>query len=366
MPMKERGVQKVYMAMSGGVDSSVGAALLKEAGYDVTGVFIKGWHPDFLPCTWREERQDAMRVAATLGIRFTTLDLEKEYERDVVEYLISEYKAGRTPNPDVMCNKHIKFGAFYAWARSEGADAIATGHYARITSTNPNEKSQMPKYQLLQGVDENKDQSYFLWTVSEDILKHTLFPVGGYQKTEVRKLAEKFNLPVAEKKDSQGVCFLGAISMSEFLHRYLDVTSGDVVDTDGTVIGSHEGAALYTIGQRHGFLVAAQSPTDTPRYVAAKDLSANTLVVTQEAPPASERVVLADIHWISGVPQEERMYARIRHRGQLEPCTLTHNEGSVNVQFETPVASLASGQSCVFYGEDGTCYGGGVINEVIY
>ena len=256
--------KKVFVGMSGGVDSSVSVALLKVAtpnnfsklfgrptpegfsGYEVVGVFIKVWQADFLPCTWREERREAMRAAAHLGIPLITLDLEKEYKDEVVDYMIREYSMGRVPNPDVMCNKHVKFGAFLEFAKKNGADFIATGHYARIQSSH---HTLPPKpYSLLMGVDAEKDQSYFLWTLTQDQLAHTLFPVGHLQKSEVRDLAKEFGLPNAEKKDSQGLCFMGAVDMADFLKHYLKTEVGNVLDKDGNIIGTHQGAILYTIG----------------------------------------------------------------------------------------------------------------------
>ena len=205
--------KRIYVGLSGGVDSAVSAALLKDAGAIVTGVFIKGWYPPDMPCTWAEERRDAMRIVARLRIPFRTLDASEEYKRSVIDYLIAEYRAGRTPNPDVMCNREVKFGAFYRYAMASGADAIAMGHYR----------------------SGDKDQSYFLWAVPKDILNATIFPVGNYEKEKVRALAKKFNLPVAEKKDSQGICFLGSVSVKEFLEKEL---------------GTDNPALLYTIGQR--------------------------------------------------------------------------------------------------------------------
>jgi tRNA-specific 2-thiouridylase len=209
--------KKVLVALSGGVDSSVSAALLLEQGYDVECAFITTWSVPWLPCTWREERRDAMRVAATLHIPFHTIDLSKEYEKNVVTYLIDEYRQGRTPNPDVMCNKHIKFGGFFDWAMKRGFDYVATGHYARV-------QEREGVFELLAGVDTNKDQTYFLWTLTQEHLAHTLFPIGQFEKPRVRELAEKYFLPTATKKDSQGICFLGKVNMKEFLsHLHLMV-----------------------------------------------------------------------------------------------------------------------------------------------
>ncbi len=373
----------VFVGMSGGVDSSVSAALLKEAGYDVTGVFIKVWQADFLPCDWREERRDAMRAAAHLSIPFVTLDLEKEYKEEVVDYMIREYGAGRIPNPDVMCNKYVKFGAFYAYAKECGADYIATGHYARSepedASRKPqgNTESEIPKasdlkldtcnFKLLAGVDTQKDQSYFLWTIEKDILAHTLFPVGHLKKKEVRVLAAKYGLPNAEKKDSQGLCFMGKIDMAEFLKHYLKTTPGNVLDASGAVIGVHEGAMLYTIGQRKGFETHKSSEREEPYYVIAKDIQANTITVAHRSPDnttASAKVAISDIHIICPQTTTAGLSARLRYRGELFPVTVSgsfREGGSCDIGFLEDIDGIASGQSLVFY-RDGVCVGGGVLS----
>ena len=270
---------KVFVGMSGGVDSSVSALLLKKAGYDVTGVFIKVWQPDWITCNWKEERIEAMRVAAHIGIQFVTLDLVQEYKTEVIDYMIAEYKAGRTPNPDVMCNREVKFGAFWRWARAQGAHFVATGHYARVCKSEPDTSSseraskpagfvlcswppparpagrrcaaQCPSefvsgsdFSLLTGTDNNKDQSYFLWTLNQDDLEHIMFPVGHLTKPQVRALATKHKLPNAEKKDSQGLCFIGKIDVKEFLSHYIRTEKGNVLNERGEIIGTHEGALL--------------------------------------------------------------------------------------------------------------------------
>lgn len=385
------GKNKVLVALSGGVDSSVSVALLKEQGYDVEGAFIVTWTAPWLPCTWREERLDAMRVAATLGIRFHTIDLSKEYEQDVVQYMVREYRAGRTPNPDVMCNKHIKFGAFFEWAMGQGYDHVATGHYARV------ERCQVPAYslqesgtisdvggatchlqaetcKLLCGRDTQKDQSYFLYTLTQRHLAHTLFPVGEYEKTQVRAMAKKFGLPTAQKKDSQGVCFLGQIDMKDFLQHYLPKTPGDVLDSAGTLIGRHDGATFYTLGQRHGFEVTAQSPNTEPLYVVAKDVTRNTITVAPRVDDTSKRVAqsvyLTDINWINRVPESCQLSAvslqgRFRYRQPLVPMTIdTEETGNIRVTFGEPQAYVPTGQSLVLYDGD-ECLGGGVIERVV-
>ena len=338
--------------MSGGVDSSVSAALLKKAGYDVMGVFIKVWQPDWIKCTWKEDRLDAMRVCAKLEIPFITLDLEKEYKKEVVDYMISEYKAGRTPNPDVMCNRYVKFGGFYDWAMKNGADYVATGHYARIENGK-----------LLAGEDKNKDQSYFLWTLMKEQLSKTLFPVGDIEKLEVRRLAKKFNLPNALKKDSQGLCFIGKIDVKEFLGHYIDQKKGNVLDISGKIIGEHDGAFFFTIGERHGFTITEKSPHDKPHYVISKDIDKNIITVANknhsgDLPNGLKKVSLRDVNWNQGMaPTGENLMARSRYREELQKIKIVDNN---IVEFEKPQYTLSSGQSLVVY-EGDICYGGGII-----
>jgi tRNA-specific 2-thiouridylase len=250
--LMNKNVKKVFVGVSGGVDSSVALALLKNEGYDVTGVFLKVWAPDFLPCDWREERRSAMRVCATLDVPFITLDCEVEYKKEVVDYMIREYSEGRVPNPDVFCNKYVKFGVFLKRALEMGADYVATGHYAQVVKN-------MDKFKLCESTDKEKDQSYFVYTLGQYELSHTLFPIGHMTKPEVRKLAHKFGLPTATKKDSQGLCFIGKIDMKEFLTHYIETKEGDVLNTKGEVIGFHDGAIFLTIGQRHGFTVTKKN-----------------------------------------------------------------------------------------------------------
>lgn len=353
--------KKVFVGLSGGVDSSVSAALLRDAGYDVTGVFIKVWQADFLPCTWREERRDAMRAAAHLGIPFRTLDLEAAYKKEVVDYMIREYGAGRIPNPDVMCNKHVKFGAFLDYAIREGADAVATGHYARVESSG--------KCTLLAGADQEKDQSYFLWTLTQEQLARTLFPVGHLQKSAVRTLAASYGLPNAAKKDSQGLCFMGQVDMAEFLKHYLSTKEGDVLDESGTVIGTHEGALLYTIGQRRGFFTKKISTHEEPYVVVGKDIARNTITVSHRDPAGvaspTRSVSVTDLNVISDtLLAAAGVFARIRYRGALHPVALGNVDraaGTAILTFASPVDGVAPGQSVVFYrGEE--CVGGAVLS----
>lgn len=340
--------------MSGGVDSSVTAALLKKEGYRVVGVFIKVWHPDFLPCDWEKERIDAMRVCVRLDIPFLTLDVEKEYKRFVADYMIEEYRKGRTPNPDVMCNKHVKFDAFLSFTRAKGADYIATGHYARIERDGNNSR-------LLRGIDNDKDQSYFLWTLPQEVLHRVLFPIGKYKKAEVRALARKFGLPTSEKKDSQGICFLGKVDLETFLTHFIHVRKGKVVTKDNTVVGEHKGVELYTIGERHGITLSEKGALRSPYYVVEKDIKKNVLLVSHNPhDPAfgKETVRLESVHWVFDRPVLGKAYhARFRHQGVLCPCTV---EGS-SVLFAEPQYGLASGQSLVIY-DDMVCVGGGIIS----
>lgn len=340
--------------MSGGVDSSVSSALLKKAGYDVTGVFIKVWQPEWINCTWKEDRLDAMRVAAKLEIPFITLDLEKEYKEEVVDYMIKEYKEGRTPNPDVMCNKYVKFGGFYQWAMNQGADFVATGHYAQIENGL-----------LKKGVDLNKDQSYFLWTLTRDQIKKTIFPIGNLQKTEVRKLAEKFELSTADKKDSQGLCFIGKIDIKEFLTHYIDQKKGDVLDIQSNIIGRHDGSFFFTIGERHGFEITKKTPTDEPYYVISKDIKNNTITVANknshgELPLGIKEVELINTNWNQDFIDENKMFqARSRYREELQDITIINKN---KIIFDKTQFTLSAGQSIVVY--DGEiCLGGGIISK---
>lgn len=345
--------------MSGGVDSSVSALLLQKAGYEVTGVFIKVWQPEFFECTWRQDRLDAMRVCAKLNIPFITLNLEDAYKKEVVDYMIDEYKAGRTPNPDVMCNKYVKFGGFFDYAMEHGADYVATGHYAQVKNIDG-------KTQLLAGEDSNKDQSYFLWTLTQKQLQKTLFPVGDIEKPQVRKLAEKYGLSTAIKKDSQGLCFIGKIDMKDFLKNYIQEKEGIVVNEGGQSVGVHDGAFYLTIGQRHGFTITEKTPTDTPYYIVDKNIEKNTITVSQDiskiAVDESKTVKLHKVSWtLDAEPDFSKTYsARIRYRAPLEKCTIKKTGREYELHFIDAQKSITPGQSAVIY--DGqVCLGGGII-----
>ncbi len=347
---------KVYAAMSGGVDSSVAAALLKKQGYDVTGVFFKPWlsKDGRAFCNWRQDKQDAMRVAAKLGIKFKVWDFSKEYGNKVTKYMISSYRGGITPNPDVMCNKEIKFGLFLKKALAEGADYIATGHYARLRGSKD--------LKLLKGVDKNKDQSYFLWTLTQKQLKCCLFPVGDYTKPEVRKLAKKFGLPTYAKKDSQGVCFVGQLDVKDFLKEYIKPKAGEIklLET-GKIIGRHDGVYYYTIGQRHGLDIKIGGG---PYFVADKDIKKNIIHVTTDKKNLVARAAkIEKINWASRQPTlPAKVGAKIRYRSKSIPAEISKGTklGVLTVKFKKPARAVTPGQSSVFYrGEE--MLGGGII-----
>lgn len=334
--------------MSGGVDSSVTAALLLEQGYDVTGVYMKNWSQD-LPgfvCPWQEDYQDAKRVAVQLGIDFKLYDFETGYRQKVVDYMVAEYRAGRTPNPDIMCNQEVKFKLFLNTALEDGAGLIATGHYSRIKDG-----------QLYAGLDPAKDQSYFLYRVTENALNHSLMPIGDLKKTEVRQLAKKLGLATADKKDSQGICFVGKVGIKEFLLNELGPQLlGPIIDQAGREIGQHDGAIFYTIGQRHGLDVGG----GLPYYVARKDMPANTIYVTTNLNDKTlwtKEVVLEDLHWINEKPEENRQYqTRLRYRGSLVTCVFKDKK----LILSDEQRGLAAGQSAVLY-DAGRVLGGGII-----
>lgn len=357
----------VYVAMSGGVDSSVAAALLKEANFRVVGCFINVWQPPFLDCSQKTERRDAMQVAAHLDIPFKTIDLAEEYKNKVVDYMISEYRAGRTPNPDIICNSAIKFGAFYDFAKDKKADYVATGHYAQIKKSKIKNKGLQTK--LLAGEDERKDQTYFLWQLSQDRLENSLFPVGHLKKDKVRELADKLEIPVAEKKDSQGLCFLGQVDMQTFLDQFIDTKPGNVLNEKGQIIGTHQGAEVYTIGQRHGFTVTEKKPDSGPWYVSRKNIATNTVTVSennQKSGPLynGRELVLEKTNWINKRTDQDREHAaRIRYNQKLEPCRIESRDGKSVLVFTNPLKAIACGQSAVVY-QGNECLGGGIINQV--
>ncbi len=339
----------IYVGLSGGVDSAVSAALLKKEGHEVTGVFIETWHPDFLECTWKEDRREAMRVAAHLDIPFVSLNLSDVYKKEVADYFIAEYKAGRTPNPDVMCNQSIKFGAFLRFAKDQGADGIATGHYAQIKN----------KTELHCGADSAKDQSYFLWTLPEEERAFVQFPIGGMQKSDVRAEASRLGLPNATRKDSQGICFLGAVDLRAFLSEFMPVESGDVVDTSGRSVGEHQGAQLYTKGERRGFRVRHTSENDAPLFVLSTDVSTNTITVGEAAQlPKEKELQLVSVRFDTDI-KDGVAEAAVRYRGVRHACSLRRETAKCAIVFEEPV-TVAAGQSVVVYRGE-RLVGGGVV-----
>ena len=350
----------VFVGVSGGVDSSVAAALLKDQGYNVIGVFIRTWSPDFIECTWKDERRDAMRVCAHLDIPFLECDAEEAYKKGVADYMIEEYKKGNTPNPDVMCNRMVKFGVFWQFAKEHGADFIATGHYAQN-----NYELEIKNYELKKGIDDSKDQSYFLWTLNQYDLSHTLFPVGHLEKSEVRRLAKKYKLPTAIKKDSQGVCFLGPLDMKDFLKHYIETKKGDVLDDKGKVIGSHDGAIFFTIGERHGFNIFKNEDNSKPLYIVSKNILNNTITVSSKnnsIPGMEENIVLcSNPNWIIDSPEKNKKYkSQIRYHGELLDCIVEILEDSrIKIIFDKNVF-IDKGQSIVIYDND-ICMGGCIV-----
>lgn len=349
---------RTFVGMSGGVDSSLTAALLVEQGYDVTGVYMKNWTEDLpgMRCPWADDLADAKRVAVQLGIDFRVFDFEQEYRERVVDYMIEEYKLGRTPNPDIMCNQEVKFQLFLRTALEAGADMIATGHYARVNHA-PDQHSA----QLLQAIDTNKDQTYFLYRVTSEALEKTLFPLGEYTKPEVRTMAEERGLITAHKKDSQGICFVGQVGIRDFLSQYVTTVPGDIVDKQTSkVVGRHDGAIFYTIGQRHGLNLGG----GLPYYVVSKDMQKNVVYVSTKLHDESlwsSTVQLEHIHWISGqAPHEGAYQVRIRHQAKLQPAVWSPESGTL--EFTEPQRALAPGQSVVVY-HNNICLGGGVIEE---
>ncbi len=408
----------VYVGMSGGVDSSVTAALLVEQGYNVTGVFMKNWAQDLpgFKCPWREDLADAKRVAVQLGIPFKIYDFQNEYKQKVVDYMIEEYQAGRTPNPDIMCNQEVKFKLFLETALEDGADMIATGHYARISdsvntkpqapnnkqilntndqnvkqtylnsrsgedwnlvdgaerSESPTSNFQLPNssFHLQQAVDQNKDQTYFLYRITEEALSKTLFPLGDMTKPEVRARAKELGLITAEKKDSVGICFVGEIGIKEFLQNFVQTEPGAIVEKkSGAVVGTHEGAIFYTIGQRHGLNVGG----GMPYYVVGKDMAKNEVYVTTDLNDGTlwqKSLFITNVHWINGQPsssnyeqwnkKEGHLKVRTRHRAQLVSCTISRKGEYIEVALKDEIRALTPGQSAVLYVEE-KCLGGGII-----
>jgi len=352
---------KVLVAMSGGVDSSVAAALLVQQGYDVTGAFMVNYEEKNKPeSCWMGDYRDALRVAAKLGIKLLRLNFTKEYKKDVLDYMYKEYEAGLTPNPDVLCNKFVKFGSWLKTAKKIGFDYLATGHYARLSREFP--------IILLEARDKNKDQTYFLHQLTREQLKYVLFPIGEYTKPQVRALAKKFGLPTAKKEESMGICFIGETPMKKFLMKKIKPNPGKIFLSSGEIVGEHDGLAFYTIGQRYGLSSGRKSnssDSSRPFFVVEKNLKRNELVVgfVDDTLLYKKEIKVKEINWISGsVPKLPiKCLARLRHRQPLQKCNCAFAEkNNLSVKFIIPQRAVTPGQFAVFY-KKGECLGGGEI-----
>ncbi len=358
---------RILVGLSGGVDSSVAAALLLEQGHEVVGAYMKNWiNDEGIPgdCPWEEDLEDASSVAEALGIEFRVVDLIDQYRERIVDYLLEGYQSGVTPNPDVLCNREMKFGVFLDYALSQGFESVATGHYARRRELDDGTAV------ILRGADPNKDQSYFLALMTQHQISHALFPVGEMLKPQVREIAERFALPTARKKDSQGICFIGNIKMSEFLRHHVPDSPGPIVDLSGRVVGRHRGLHLYTLGQRKGHGVA--SPREGMAYVVvAKEPARNELVVgwDERTTPGlyAQGCTVTSLSCAGRefVPQTGKLSCSVqpRYRSQAESAHVERCENRVKVHFNRPQRALTPGQVCAFY-EGGQLLGGGIFESI--
>ena len=354
---------KVVVGMSGGVDSSVVACLLKEQGYEVIGLFMHNWEEDDENgvCTSVTDYEDVKRVCNKIGIPYFSVNFASEYLDRVFKYFLEEYEKGRTPNPDVLCNREIKFGPFLEYAKSLGADYIATGHYAKVERKDG-------KTYLLKAKDTNKDQTYFLNQLNQEQLKDVLFPLGDMVKPDVRKIAEKYGLSTAEKKDSTGICFIGERRFRQFLKNYLPCNKGDIVDLNGNKVGEHEGVIYYTLGQRRGLNIGGKSDGNGKRwFVIDKDVKNNKLIVSQGEDDNlfSNGLITYKVNWIPETPQEKEFecFAKFRYRQPDQKVKVKIEDNKITVTFAEKQRAVTPGQYVVFY-TDTACLGGGVIEEV--
>ncbi|MCK5902840.1 MAG: tRNA 2-thiouridine(34) synthase MnmA [Cocleimonas sp.] len=356
---------RVIVGMSGGVDSSVAALRLLEQGYQVEGLFMKNWEEDDTEayCSAKIDLADAQSVSDQLGIKLHTVNFSTEYWDRVFEYFLEEYRSGRTPNPDVLCNKEIKFKAFLDYALDLGADYIATGHYARI------DRSDDQAIRMLKGVDNNKDQTYFLYTLGQQQLAHSLFPIGELEKSVVRQLAQDANFDTATKKDSTGICFIGERKFKDFLQRFIPAQLGDIVTPEGEIIGQHQGLMYYTLGQRQGLGIGGlKTAGDAPWFVLEKDLEKNHLIAGQghQHPLLlKQQLTASQLHWVTGhaPAMQFSCKAKIRYRQTEEGCEVQLQDQHAIVCFKTPQRAITPGQSIVFY-QHGICLGGGIIDSM--
>ena len=354
-------MEHIAVGMSGGVDSAVAASILVEKGYNVEGLFMKNWEEDSEYCNAEKDYKDALQVCDTLGIPLRSVNFAKEYWERVFQNFLDEYRSGRTPNPDILCNTEIKFKAFLHYAQDLGADKIATGHYVRS-------KVVAGKVQLLKGLDPGKDQSYFLYGLNQEQICSALFPIGDLEKPNVRDRAEKLGFDIFDKKDSTGICFIGERDFKEFLQQYIPAQPGIIVTSSGTKVGDHDGLMYYTLGQRKGLGIGGgYGDGEGAWYVLDKDLENNELIVGQGHDHAGlyqKRLTASDLHWISGkAPNSENLKAKIRYRAQDATCRITElNNTDISVEFEEPRFAIAPGQSVVFY-EGYVCLGGAVIDK---
>ncbi len=354
--------KKVVIGMSGGVDSSVAAALLKEQGFDVIGLFMNNWQEDDEDgcCTAASDWEDVKRVCTALDIPYYSVNFSQQYLERVFSTFLEEYKRGRTPNPDVLCNREIKFGPFLEYAKALGADYIATGHYADVDRSDG-------KTHLMKAVDTNKDQTYFLNQLSQEQLKDVLFPLGKMKKPDVRRIAEKYDLTTAAKKDSTGICFIGERKFREFLKSFIPANNGKIVDMNGNVVGEHEGVLYYTLGQRRGLNVGGKNTGTGRWFVVAKDVPNNVLIVSQgdESPLYSNGLYTYSVNWIPEKPAQDEFdcYAKFRYRQADQKVHVTILKDRIKVDFYEKQRAVTPGQFVVFYTET-ECLGGGVIEEV--